>query len=73
MLELVLYIVVPLVVLAVFWTAGSANERKHLKSSVSGHTSSRRWPCTDSTTWVRCYMRTPSPLTYYAARNIMRV
>ena len=34
MLELVLYIVVPLVVLAVFWTAGSANERKHLKSLV---------------------------------------
>ena len=34
MLELVLYIVVPLVVLAVFWTVGSANERKHLKSLV---------------------------------------
>ena len=34
MLELVLYIVVPLVVLAVFWTVGSANERKHMKSLV---------------------------------------
>lgn len=32
MVEVIIYLVLPLAFLAVFWTVGSANERRHLKS-----------------------------------------